>query len=201
VCERGKREIGGTGSAWLRLKRDEATQLVELAVTLPLLVVMVVGIFDFGGAYNLKQNLSNAARAGARFGSSLSTADLASGSMPNSVVSIRNVVDSYLTAGKINDCGLAAAAGGWNTGSLTGTYTASGSGCPGTLTLTIARNCSYQATVSGASRTINVISTCVTISYPHAWQFGRVIGLLAPGANYARGVSQITGSSVVPNLD
>src|SRR5579871_1785524 len=35
--------------------QDSAAQLVEFAVTLPLLVVFVVGIFDFSGAFTLKQ--------------------------------------------------------------------------------------------------------------------------------------------------
>ena len=45
-------------------------------MALPLLVVFVVGIFDFGGAFNLKQMLNNIAREGARFASSLPTNDL-----------------------------------------------------------------------------------------------------------------------------
>ena len=53
----------------LRLLRDtNGAALIEFAVALPLLVVLVVGIFDFGGAFNLKQELNNAVREGARFG-------------------------------------------------------------------------------------------------------------------------------------
>lgn len=186
-----------------RRRETEGTQLVELAVTLPFLVVLVVGIFDFGGAYNLKQNLNNAAREGARFGSSSSTSDLGSAGMPSSVVAAKNVVDEYLKSANLDDCGLAGSGGSWNSGSETATYTASGGACAGPLplTLTIARSCSYPATIAGASGTINVISTCITIKYPHAWKFGNVVGLLSPGANYARGVSQVTGSAVVPNMD
>ncbi len=40
------------------------SQLLEFAVALPLLVVLVVGIFDFGEAFNVKQKLSNMAREG-----------------------------------------------------------------------------------------------------------------------------------------
>jgi len=40
-----------------------------------LLIVVVVGIFDFGEAFNVKQKLNGAAR-GARFASSLPTNDL-----------------------------------------------------------------------------------------------------------------------------
>jgi hypothetical protein len=38
-----------------------ASQMVEFAVCLPFLVVVVVGIFDFGEAFNLKQKLNGAA--------------------------------------------------------------------------------------------------------------------------------------------
>jgi hypothetical protein len=45
---------------------DRASQIVEFAVSLPLLVLFVVGIFDFSSAITLKQKLTNAAREGAR---------------------------------------------------------------------------------------------------------------------------------------
>ena len=45
---------------------DRASQIVEFALSLPLLVLFVVGIFDFSGAISLKQKLTNAAREAAR---------------------------------------------------------------------------------------------------------------------------------------
>jgi Flp pilus assembly protein TadG len=199
--------MGGVGkSGWLRrawncLRRTEGTQLVELAVTLPLLVVMVVGIFDFGGAYNLKQKLSMTAREGARFAASSATGDLANPGTPDSVLAIRDLVDRDLVAAKVNDCGLGTRPGVTAANTLKWTFTTTGgSGCPGVLTLTVERSYDFLATVTGGG-TIHVISTRVTISYPYSWQFGNVIGLLAPGANYAKGVSQITGLSIIPNMD
>src|SRR5882762_4713328 len=59
-----------------RVWATEAAQIVELAVTLPLMVVIFVGIYDFGQAFNLKQKLSLATREAARFGANHSTADL-----------------------------------------------------------------------------------------------------------------------------
>ena len=70
---------------WVHLRRlqsTEAAALIEFAVALPLLVVLVVGIFDFGGAFNLKQELNNAAREGARFGASQPTNDLSNSGTP-----------------------------------------------------------------------------------------------------------------------
>jgi len=58
------------------LADTRATQIAEFAVALPLLLVMVVGIFDFGNAYNLKQKVTNTAREAARLGASQPTNDL-----------------------------------------------------------------------------------------------------------------------------
>ncbi len=59
---------------WKALVGDTSgSQLLEFAVALPLLVVFVVGIFDFGAAFNVKQKLSNITREAARFASTLPT--------------------------------------------------------------------------------------------------------------------------------
>src|SRR5579859_4431683 len=80
-----------------RLRRTEAAALIEFAVALPLLVVLVVGIFDFGGAFNLKQELNNAVREGAHFAATQPSNDLALGIFkPPSVDAVRFLVDSYL---------------------------------------------------------------------------------------------------------
>jgi Flp pilus assembly protein TadG len=49
-----------------RLAGDEGTAMLETALTLPLLLVVSVGIFEFGRAYQTWQVLTNAAREGAR---------------------------------------------------------------------------------------------------------------------------------------
>ncbi|HVO79605.1 MAG TPA: TadE/TadG family type IV pilus assembly protein [Terriglobales bacterium] len=181
---------------WSQIAGTEASQLVEFAVALPLLVVFVVGIFDFGQAFNLKQKLSNAAREGARLGSSLPTGDLGTtGVTPTSVDAAKSAVTAYIIAANINDCGLAAQAAA-SAGSLTWTYTASGSGCPAALTLTIERGYKFQTTVN--STQVDVLCTRVTISYPYQWHFSRVIELLAPGSNYA-GVTHISTDAIAPN--
>src|SRR6185369_8669437 len=88
---------------------NEASQIVELAVSLPLLLVIVVGITDFGTAFNLKQKLNNAVREGARSASRQNMNDV-SNPAPLSIDAIHDVIDNYLIAAKINDCGLSAAA-------------------------------------------------------------------------------------------
>jgi Flp pilus assembly protein TadG len=197
---------------WLALRDDRAAQIVELAVSLPLLVVFVVGIFDFSGAFTLKQKLANAVRDGARSAAAAPASDLGNPSttVPSSVGDAFRVVDNYLTAAGINDCGLSGATGGPPSGPLTWTYTATGNGCPsgGTLTLTINRGYLFQQT--GGSTTGNcvstagqgvpaaVVGTCVGIQYPYQWRFNRVITLLVKGANYA-GVTNISTNAVALN--
>src|SRR5207249_9145755 len=153
-----------------------ASQMAEFAVCLPLLIVVVVGIFDFGEAFNVKQKLNGAAREGARFASSLPTNDLSAAGTPASVTAIRDLVASYLTNTRINNCGLGAQAP--TNAATTWTYATSGNGCPGTLTPTIGRQYAFQDTVPNATANINVIYTHVTLSYPYQWRVVRVARLV-----------------------
>jgi Flp pilus assembly protein TadG len=163
--------------AFLGLWADNrASQIVEFALSLPLLVFFVVGIFDFSGALSLKQKLTNAAREGARVAAADPASDLGA-TRPVSVLDAFWVVDNYLISEKINDCGLNGTAP-TGTGLIWASNTAS---CPALglstgISLTINRGCITQPTINGA--TVNVVSTCVTIQYPYKWQYSSVTGLL-----------------------
>jgi Flp pilus assembly protein TadG len=182
---------------------------VELAVSLPLLVVFVVGIFDFSGAFTLKQKLTNAAREGARVAAAAPANDVApSNPVPASVDLALRVVDKYLEGVNINDCGLNPSTPSVQSG-LTWTYTATGNGCP-TGGLTVAINRGYVFPPTGASsptgctsqpsggNTVNVVGTCVGITYAYKWRFNSVITLLVPGATYA-GISNLNTTAVAFN--
>ncbi len=185
------------------LESAQAASLAEFAVALPLLVVLVVGIFDFGGAFNLKQELNNAVREGARFGATQPTNDLiypANNPAPPSVDAIRYVVDSYLQQANINDCALSAAAPPAPTGySQVWTYNANANGCAGTLQLTVQRDFSGQGTGCFAGPTLNVLCTQVIINYPYQWHFNSVIQLLIPGAKL--GLTNIQTQATTINAD
>jgi len=178
---------------WIRgltksgLHDEAAAQLVEFALTLPLLVVFVVGIFDFSGAFTLKQKLTNVARDAARAAAADPASDLQS-APPLSVNDAFQVVDSYLLANNINDCGITLSAA--PSGTLTWTSTASGNGCAaGGLTMIINRgyyfsptgaalpsvNCTSQSPTGSQTA---IIGTCVSIQYAYPWRFGRVASLL-----------------------
>src|ERR1700726_2871922 len=47
------------------LREAEGAALLEFAIVLPLLMVFVVGIYDFSGAFNQKQKIEQAAQEGA----------------------------------------------------------------------------------------------------------------------------------------
>jgi hypothetical protein len=179
---------------------DRASQIVEFALSLPLLVLFVVGIYDFSGAISLKQKLTNAAREGARVAASDPANDLGGTSLtaPSSVIDALYVVDNYLVSEKINDCGLITLGGPTPTptqSKLKWTYTASGSGCPGTgIALAIDRGCKSQ--IASGANTINLIGTCVIITYPYKWQYGKVAGLL--GGTFT-GPTNLTASATAFN--
>jgi Flp pilus assembly protein TadG len=179
----------------LYLLRDTgAAAIVEFAVALPLLIVLVVGIFDFGAAFNLKQELNNAVREGARFGAAQPTNDLAF-AQPPSVDAIRNLVDSYLLTAHINDCGLSTAT--WAAGGgLTWVFSGIGPTC--SMTLTVSRGVPLQETVAGQPA-VNMLCTTVSVSYPFQWHFNNVIQLLIPGANYSLG--NIPSDATAVNVD
>ena len=179
---------------------DRAAQIAEFALSLPLLVVFVVGIFDFSGALSLKQKLTNAAREGARVAAADPTNDLGNTSVvpPVSVSDAFYVVDNYLLSEKINDCGLSVAQPTRSGTTLTWTSTAGGcpSLSPNKLILTIDRGCMTPQTIGTA--TTDVINTCVKIQYPYKWRFNSVITLLVPSATYAS-VTSITTTAAAFN--
>src|SRR5580693_2717499 len=47
------------------LREERGSAILEFAITLPLLMVFVVGIYDFSGAFNQKQKIAQAAQEGA----------------------------------------------------------------------------------------------------------------------------------------
>ncbi len=65
---------------------------MELALALPLLLLILVGIFEFARAYSIKQSLVNAAREGAR---------VAVVQNPMNPGAVDSVINYYLTANNV----------------------------------------------------------------------------------------------------
>jgi Flp pilus assembly protein TadG len=195
-----------------RLRHDDrASQIAEFALSLPLLVLFVVGIFDFSSAITLKQKLTTAARDAARVAAADPANDLIGGTtpVPASVVDAFYVVDNYLISEKINDCGLKTAEPTQSGSTLTWSSTAQLNGCPiPGIVFTINRGYFFPPTggslapascvppVVPTGTQTAIVGTCVTIQYAYKWQFGGVSGLF--GGHFI-GPSVITTTAVAIN--
>lgn len=181
-----------THSPW---QSEDAAQLAEFAITLPLLVVFVVGIFDFSGAFTLKQKLTNIARDAARAAAADPATDL-NNALPYSVNEAFYVFDNYLLANNIDDCGIKSTPPA-SIGNLTWQVSVTSSASsPCGITFTINRGYYFPigapsprpglscSPLKPAAEVTQVVSTCVSIrySYKYRWRFGRIASLLGNNA-------------------
>ena len=72
-----------------RYRNEKGNALVETAITMPIVLLVCVGIFEFGRAYQTSQVLTNAAREGARLAILEGPTD----------AEVRSRVNQYLTDG------------------------------------------------------------------------------------------------------
>ncbi len=195
-----KHASGGVDMLVRQVVDVRGSALVEFAIVLPLLVVFVVGIYDFSGAFNQKQKIEQAAQEGAIVAGAQPTSDIES-SIANPI-SLQPVVAAVF---------ISLAAGGVlpnaNSGSCEAPGTVSGpSGLMWTYTIS---GCSSAYPVDNLVITINrgwasapgppvAVGTNVQVSYPYHWRFNGVIQLLFPSATYAA-TTQVSESATVHN--
>jgi hypothetical protein len=181
------------------LKNDQGSALLEFAIVLPLLVVFVVGIYDFSGAFNQKQKIAQAAQegaivAGAQPMSDIESANANPDSLQPVVIAIFNsLAASGVLANAGASCQPPFPAPTPPPPALTWTYTIPGcsSANPGdNLVITINRG--WVHNTGGASGTV------VKVTNPYHWQFNSVIQVLISGASYAA-ITQLTESATVQN--
>jgi Flp pilus assembly protein TadG len=190
-------------SAWRLAFGGEGAQIVELAVSLPLLVVLLVGIFDFGQAFNVKEKLGDASRAAARQAANQGTDDLGL-AQPASVKAVVDNVINDLTAANVLPSGntgtckatSAALSGAHATNPFIWQYTVSG--CPLALVVTIDR--AFIMTYTGTNGPVKAVASHVTVQYPYFWHFNSVIKVLVPSTSYQTSTPLI-GDAVMQNLD
>ena len=152
--------------------RTEGSALLEFAVALPVLVLFIVGIYDFSGALNQKQKIGHAAQEGAVFAGAQPMTDMdPSSSDPESLHPVLEVVFSSLAANGVLP------AGNWSGCTFTPpVHTPSTldwqyniTGCsPDTLTVEIDRGVVDPGTPAS-------VRTTVKVSYPYHWRFNSVI--------------------------
>jgi Flp pilus assembly protein TadG len=179
-------------------RESSGSQIAEFAVALPLLLVMVVGIFDFGNAYNIKQKITNIAREATRMGASEPTSDLTNPT-PTSILAIRDMVSSALQSSKLPDCGLGTTAATPAGGATPWKWTFTTScGSAGNLVLSVDRGYVFTSTLTAGGNSVKMINTQVTLLYPYQWQFNRIVTVMLPTAIYP-GTTQISVASMMAN--
>lgn len=180
---------------WLKSETSGA-QLLEFALSLPFLVVILVGIIDFGQAYNTKHIMVNAAREAARLTASNPLTDAlgncAAAATPCSIQAAADAAERYLTT---NGMSLAScinpASPSPSSSGLTWVWS-----CGNGVNLTINRG---YVSPGGAGGFV-VPSVQVSLSYPVNFTFGYVIGLLVPGASGPTGQQTLTVTAVMQIL-
>lgn len=167
-----------------RLLRDSrGSALLELAISLPLLVVFIVGIFDFSGAFNQKQKLEHAAQEGAITAGGQPTNDIETDNAdPQSLHPVVAVIFNSLAGSGVlpqanqGSC-RATNATALQTGPLQWTYTIQG--CPDAINIIINRGW-----VPAVTDPKLAVGTLVEVVYPYHWRFNSAIQLILPGATY-----------------
>ncbi len=186
-----------------RLRSNElGSSLLEFAVVLPLLVVFTVGIYDFSGAFNVKQKVEQAAQEGAIVAGAQPMSDISTTTAtppgPSSLQPVVTAVYNSLAASGVLPNAGASCAPPFpaptqpSPAGLTWIYTtASCSSAGDQLVVTINRGW-----VAGGPPA--AVGTTVQVSYPYHWQFNSVIQLLIPGATYAS-KTQLSETATVHN--
>jgi hypothetical protein len=179
------------------LKDERGAALLEFAISLPLLVVFVVGIFDFSGAFTQKQKIEQAAQEGAIIAGAQPMSDI--GSNPESLQAVATTVFNSLAGSGVVPTGSCTPPGTVSGGppTLTWIYTTSSCDSAGDQLLTKI-NRAWACPAPCPSKPPVAVGTTVTVTYPYHWRFNSVIQLLIPGASYAA-TTQLTESATVHN--
>jgi Flp pilus assembly protein TadG len=194
MARTSKMRDGRRGGFFRRAVSGESgTELLELALVLPLLMVMLIGIVDFGEAWALKDKLSGAARDGARAAIADfndTTNPQCPAATPCSVQAAASAALAALNNAGVNTCGLDPSTTAPVAGTFTWTYTAA---CANPLTIEIER--AVPEVVDGTTS----LCTRVTLTYPYSWTFSNVAGLL--GNRFATSTITLSGAEMMANLN
>src|SRR6202166_724811 len=179
------------------VNEDRGSALLEVAIALPLLVVCVVGIYDFSGAFNEKQKIEQAAQEGAIIAGAQPTGDVASTSAPDSLLPVVTAIfNSLAGSGILRKANQGTCTAPGTVSGPTGvawTYKISGcsgnpagktAGCMGDTSDTLYITINRGWVPSVPSSTV-IVGTSVKVSYDYDWRFNSVIQLLFPGAGYS----------------
>lgn len=170
-------------------RSSRGSQLLEFAFALPILMLLVVGIWDFGSKFALKQKLTNAARQADRIvistptGTPAGATGCSASTVPCAVVAAANAVKDYLKGAGLD--------GSW----IDPSAPSSTAGCKWTWTYSPGTNSTYQLDINTNVLTpgTGTNETRVTMQWPLVWS----LAALAPAGVFP---SQTSTSVTMPNL-
>jgi Flp pilus assembly protein TadG len=139
-----------------RLRSEGGGVAVEFAILLPVFLLLVFGIVDFGHAWYMKQLVSNASREGARYGTRYTTNSAGTHTLPSALSpTIASWITTQYTSLLPSDANLQVTAGG------TG-YTSGTAGADLSVQVTATKNWWVVGSlVPGLGSSVNVTSTTV----------------------------------------
>lgn len=155
-----------------RLGAADGTQLIELALVLPVLLLLLLGGIEFARGFILKHKLTNAAREGARIAVQQPQLDLDE-SNPPTIQTVRNAVVEYLDGEGIDVSAMGTSPTRSN---LEFTFTG------GQAEIVIDRGV-LVASAAGPA----IDSTRVTVRYPFNWSLHRITQWAASSSSLESG--------------
>src|SRR5206468_7436836 len=78
---------------------EKGAELIEMAFVLLIFLVLMIGVFQFGRGYNIYQNITNAAREGARF--AVAPQRGGTTNFPNNT-EVSNVINSFMQSSNLD---------------------------------------------------------------------------------------------------
>jgi len=167
-------------------RAERGSQLLEFSLALPILLLLAMGILDFGSTFALKAKLTNAAREGARIVVSTPLTNLnCSSSVPCPIQAAVNDMKNYLNNAGV-DASCLDANSATSTASLSWTFT-----CDNGASIEINRGLLLT------TGSLTVPSTRVVLSWPVRWKLaGFLPAASLPGTvNAIVTMANLTGSS------
>jgi len=144
------------------VKRDETGgAMIELALSLPLLILVMFSVIDFARVFHASIGLTNAARAGAQYGASTlaRSSDLAG--MQTTAVAATNVTGVTAVASRLCQCATDAGVFSPTVTSANDCASAEAAACPGAhrvLTVTVVTSRTFSLIVGNLPGIPNNIS-------------------------------------------
>lgn len=174
----GKLRKTGKGRGYGRTP-SKGSQLLEFALSLPILLILVVGVWDFGSAFALKQKLTNAARTGARIVVSTpmnnpTPAPGCSSTVPCAIVSAATGVKQYLTDASLGGSWMNPSSPSASTACPSGewTYNSSTSGESLVIQADVAITPAGSVVSAVTAPSGSIDATEVTLTWPLKWGLG-----------------------------